>query len=493
MPDFNPPPRDSGKLAFSSPTLSFEEVKGLVEKAAPKLELKVDEESGSQKKGRYLVARCALKAGEVVLSERPLFSGSTDASRSRHVYSESFLARLQQDDTSELEGEEEEEDFEDDCFHPRSPLVDCVAAVLLAKKLAAEEPKGGACLRLRQFHALHRVSTSASETKECVDDLWGALRPEMQNITSAEELASILQTLSSNRFGNSASTMELMFAGSMFEHSCLPNCFVGTWHDSSAPAENPQTYRAIRDIAQGEALSIDYLALPDGYFPAAERRKALSGWGFECTCPRCTSQPELERSFMCEACGAPELCPQRPGGSAEYLKCLACGKPAEAAYAARCLAREAFLNPDTPEESEEKEGIGSTAKAQEAGDSGLMGPNHYLVFQALWAEVALGPPDSAEDMPPFREAVEALIAAVTRLYNDDCNPLLLDLYHLGALVTQGKLEVQRRFLDREDVVMRRFYPEVAAQQDSEVLALVQRNGPVQENAPQQRDTFDEMD
>lgn len=46
-------------------------------------------------------------------------------------------------------------------------------------------------------------------------------------------------------------------AGSIFEHSCLPNCFLG-------PPSDPQSYRALRDISEGEPLSIDYLNFPGG-------------------------------------------------------------------------------------------------------------------------------------------------------------------------------------------------------------------------------------
>ena len=40
----------------------------------------------------------------------------------RKVYSDTFLEKLNAF-----------EDFKEDCFHPRSPLIDCIAAVLLCK------------------------------------------------------------------------------------------------------------------------------------------------------------------------------------------------------------------------------------------------------------------------------------------------------------------------------------------------------------------------
>jgi len=44
------------------------------------------------RKGRYLVARRALKAGEIMLSESPLFRGCTDGAQSRRAYVEDFAA-----------------------------------------------------------------------------------------------------------------------------------------------------------------------------------------------------------------------------------------------------------------------------------------------------------------------------------------------------------------------------------------------------------------
>lgn len=66
--------------------LSFEEVCQTVEKESSKLKLEMDAHGeGPQCKGRYLVASCALKAGDVILSELPLFEGNTDAKKSEKV------------------------------------------------------------------------------------------------------------------------------------------------------------------------------------------------------------------------------------------------------------------------------------------------------------------------------------------------------------------------------------------------------------------------
>eukprot|EP00439_Symbiodinium_sp_Y106_P039969 s2028_g4.t2 len=182
-----------------------------------------------------------------------------------------------------------------------------------------------------------------------------------------------------------------------------------------------QTYRALRDIKAGEALSIDYLNFPAGYCPAAARAKALQGWGFSCTCPRCVSLPEVERSFVCPACGEPQLCPSHPSSS--EMGCLSCGKAPEARprmvpffaallacfycnvphadYVARCLDREAKLaqaHSRSPAEDDD------SLQAEDEEES-LLGFHHHLVFQALWQEAEQGLPEG-EDLPAFQQILE---------------------------------------------------------------------------------------
>ncbi|CAE8589986.1 unnamed protein product [Polarella glacialis] len=480
--------------------LSLQEVKQLVEKASASSQLEFDGDAttglaGKGQKGRFLVARHPLKAGDVILSERPLFRGCMDGLQSRKAYVEAFTSKL---DSKDGEGEEEA-DFEDDCLHPRSPLLDCVAGVILAKHQARdaeeEEQRAGAQLRLRQLGSLSRAAVDDPVPEGLAKDVLDVLKPELAALTSEEELRSIVHILGSNRFGNTDGQLDLMFTGSMFEHSCLPNCFVGTWRASdpyssfSASGDGPRTYRVLRDVAEGEALSIDYLLLPGGYQPTALRAEILSRWGFSCTCPRCTCLPELERAFVCAACGAAELCPEQPrpalppGASSPVeesrLLCRACGKEAEADYAIRCLEKEASLlrvrnGQETPEGSSSDQG----EKVDEQAD--LLGQSHYLVFQVLWSEVASGPPDedaTTEELYAFRCALEAVIEGVARLYDNDHHPLLLDLYHLGAWVTTGYLEAQRSFLDHEHEIVCRYYPEEGTRHDAEIMALVQGKGP----------------
>lgn len=237
---FAPPPRGSiGAVVATTtfavkaetrgpPELTFAEVKELVEEVSPALLLKFDEDdAASTGKGRYLVAKRPIKTGEVLLSEWPLFTGSTDATQSRCVYEEGFLA---------LAALEEDEDL----LHPCSSLVDCVAGVLLAKRTAAGLDCDGdetekveklercsrAQLRLRKLATLSFASVEEPVLDGLARGILGRLLPELRDLTSEEELRRIIGALCNNRFGGAESNLDVMFAGSMFEHSCTPNCFL---------------------------------------------------------------------------------------------------------------------------------------------------------------------------------------------------------------------------------------------------------------------------
>ncbi|KAL8792197.1 MAG: hypothetical protein Q9195_005219 [Heterodermia aff. obscurata] len=76
---------------------------------------------------------------------------------------------------------------------------------------------------------------------------------------------------------------------SQFNHSCLPNAFY-TWNDNLGA--NPRgclTIHAIRDIAFGEEILINYLNEDSQVSGIAQRKKLQAGYGFECNCPACDS------------------------------------------------------------------------------------------------------------------------------------------------------------------------------------------------------------
>jgi len=496
----------------SAAALPFEEVKRLVEAASEALRLELEEESrdgqhgrsragtGSrQARGRYLIARRPLKVGEVVLAEWPLFSGGSEASQGRKAYKDAFFAQ-------EPLGEDV------DCAHPESSLADCVASVLLAKGRAAD--RGGSCagetqteaaagreraeLQLRKLYTLCRAAIDDPVPAGLAAALLEGLRPELAKLTSEEDIHGIVHALSSNRFGSDESCLDVMFAGSMFEHSCAPNVFLGgAWRNRFV--DQPREYRALRDIEEGEALSIDYLQLPDAYGPTAHRAALLAGWGFECHCERCTALPEVTRAFVCPACASPDLCPEHPptaGSSSCALRCRACGSVAEESYAMRCFAAEDALR-------RYREGAPVDAEANTAFE-GLLSDLHHAAFEVAWETWYMGPdidfepdPESEEAEPNgqgrfteatlesvvcYTEATDQLIASISRLYGDPLHPLLLPIYHRRAVLQHGDLVAQQAFLEMERKLLRRFYPEEAEKQDEEILNMVHRRGPAGEGA-----------
>jgi len=447
--------------------LSFDAVKQLVEATSSVLELVIDNDQSQQQtgdkiaassircsKGRFLIARRALKAGDIVLSERPLVSGTVDGTKSRIAYCDAFTALLE-----EAEHDEYDVDPDEDRLHPGSPLVDCVASILLTREQAADKSaetqlRERATLCLQKLSALHAVGGESQTSDDCPKDLFNVLRPSLQRITSEKELHHLIQVLRSNRFGDTA-RMDVMFAGSMFEHSCFPNVFGAAWPPNVQ--SHYKTYRALRDIAQHEPLSINYLDMPDSYLPAAGRAQLLGQWDFRCECLRCTELPDVPRSFMCPACGVPELVCY-PSKKQDAFVCRLCHQAADPDYVDNCIAREKQLEDHLEDPSFH-------------GDS-LVSCFHYMSFHQAWAQYGDGPA-GPEDIPMFKSAVEALIKCLVHLHEDSQHPQLLHLYHTMATLEQGDVEVQRRWLDREYDILLRFFPEDTKKKDQEIMDLIQ--------------------
>ena len=72
-------------------------------------------------------------------------------------------------------------------------------------------------------------------------------------------------------------------------HSCTPKaCYY--IHAPKEPAKGLSVYAAT-DIKAGEEITISYL---DPLLPSSQRQKVLkAAYNFECTCPTCSSSPEL--------------------------------------------------------------------------------------------------------------------------------------------------------------------------------------------------------
>ena len=103
--------------------------------------------------------------------------------------------------------------------------------------------------------------------------------------------------------------------GSIFNHSCLPNC--------TYTNEGPQlVFRLLRPVREGEELCVNYTEL---YAARDERRAELHATkSFECRCRRCTLSPASEeeaRLIRAEPMVSAVLCDQTKGCSGLLHQC----------------------------------------------------------------------------------------------------------------------------------------------------------------------------
>jgi len=76
---------------------------------------------------------------------------------------------------------------------------------------------------------------------------------------------------------------------SRINHSCWPSCEV-VWREDS----EEQEVVAIRDIEEGEELTICYLNIKDRMKTPEERRKVLLPYGFTCSCRFCVEEEDTQ-------------------------------------------------------------------------------------------------------------------------------------------------------------------------------------------------------
>ena len=68
-------------------------------------------------------------------------------------------------------------------------------------------------------------------------------------------------------------------------HSCMSNVLL------TFPSEEEAELRSLRDIEVGEEICMSYVPT-DHLYTKAERKRALSGWHFECSCVLCSMTPQ---------------------------------------------------------------------------------------------------------------------------------------------------------------------------------------------------------
>eukprot|EP01062_Namystynia_karyoxenos_P004680 TRINITY_DN11668_c1_g1_i1.p2 TRINITY_DN11668_c1_g1~~TRINITY_DN11668_c1_g1_i1.p2 ORF type:complete len:672 (+),score=239.79 TRINITY_DN11668_c1_g1_i1:83-2017(+) len=148
--------------------------------------------------------------------------------------------------------------------------------------------------------------------------------PSHADALTPDRVARLLLTVQCNcigvRRGARAGVAVFPFA-SLIEHSCAPCAVAAVLDETGDDGESLVEVRAVRPIARGEPISIDYVG---ACVPAAVRRRTLlQTHFFRCGCPPCAGEPDRTRAFWCPLQGAaPPL--QAPPSSAEEADGLFC-------------------------------------------------------------------------------------------------------------------------------------------------------------------------
>lgn len=153
------------------------------------------------------------------------------------------------------------------------------------------------------------------------------------------------------------------------EHSCFPNC-------SFTTHANTLYMTAIRDVLEGERISIDYGN--NFYHPTADRVESLNeSYKFICKCPECLG-PDKKRSFVCGSCRVGVVCPigsgLSPDDDSSFSSCQSCGTHPDLTYRKLCFEKEAQYKADPPVTAEQINHI--------CIDERILHESHYLLFWA---------------------------------------------------------------------------------------------------------------
>jgi SET and MYND domain-containing protein len=163
-------------------------------------------------------------------------------------------------------------------------------------------------------------SASRRSLRALAASICGRLPEEMRPpldlfLTWASQINSNSHGLNRTNAVNESMGFGLFPLGSIFNHSCLPNC--------TYTNEGPQlVFRLLRPVREGEELCVNYTEL---YAARDERRAELHATkSFECRCRRCTLSPASEeevRFIRAEPMVSAVLCDQTKGCSGLLHQC----------------------------------------------------------------------------------------------------------------------------------------------------------------------------
>ncbi|CAI5722116.1 unnamed protein product [Hyaloperonospora brassicae] len=245
------------------------------------------------------------------------------------------------------------------------------------------------CLAMyeRDVYALDEVLSLAWAAQQRAMDAALQLRRQLPGIFpqgfSDAQMARLIGVLNTN-----AHELETLGGSGLFlsacrmEHSCRPNCSFTTF-------DSTLWVTAIRAVAPGDALSIDYGNF--FYRPTLERRESLlDSYGFVCTCEACVTTADPTRAVHCVSgttCSEGLMLPSPVRNSTvagkssalDHLqfewRCQTCGTVADAGERTRILAAEQeLIENEFPQSLDEVDLVVRRRVLHE---------RHYLLFWAL--------------------------------------------------------------------------------------------------------------
>jgi hypothetical protein len=113
---------------------------------------------------------------------------------------------------------------------------------------------------------------------------------------------------------------------------------------------------------------------------------------------------------------------------------------------------------------------GAGAESSDIDSGEVLGLYHHAAFRVAWTCMTTSSDEIGE--AHFESALNAVAESISRLRGGHCHPHLLDVYHKLGELTVDRIDEQLVYLEREDAIIKHFYPEDAAKHDEEVAKLL---------------------
>eukprot|EP00928_Gymnodinium_smaydae_P064015 TRINITY_DN47454_c0_g1_i1.p1 TRINITY_DN47454_c0_g1~~TRINITY_DN47454_c0_g1_i1.p1 ORF type:complete len:406 (-),score=55.02 TRINITY_DN47454_c0_g1_i1:89-1306(-) len=334
--------------------------------------------------GRCIRTTRAVRQGELILYEKALFC-SPDRSKLAEIKRDLFV------DDAPIQRESS------------VPLATQVFFVVLTEMIM--QPSSELLSRFEQLQGHVECWRTAATT------LWECLRPHHQSRIEKEDLVVAFAKVAANAHESASGCAAVFVTGSFAEHNCSPSAFKEVISHRGTDAESlALNFYALRDLAEGEHVSISYI--PE-YNPTWRRRELLKkGYNFHCQCNRCDGDAaEVTYSFLCPECEDGPCQPLRPCAVKGELGALAC---AECGYETE--------NPD----------VVKSFVAADACDTlcsqcaPVFHPQNYKIFNMYMSNLGAAPPQQRLSM------LEQLEAAHEALTGNALHPLRAGLLEKTA-------------------------------------------------------------